>query len=210
VSVLLGGFEPFAGDAINPSREVVKALDGRAVRGVPVRGLVLPVQHERARELLLPALAAPDLHAVLLLGLAGSRARLALERVGVNAMDYSTPDADGALRRGERCLAEGPPAYFSTLPLPAILATLTAQGVPAYLSYTAGTYLCNFSLYTVLHALAGIDALARGPAVPAGFIHLPYLPEMVAAHGREEPSMSLDLMVRAVEIALEVTLAPSR
>jgi pyroglutamyl-peptidase len=199
--VLLGGFEPFAGDAVNPSREVVKALDGRAVRGVPLRGLVLPVQHERARELLLPALAAPDLRAVLLLGLAGSRARLALERVGVNAMEYSTPDADGALRRGERCLADGPPAYFSTLPLPAILEALTAQGVPAYLSYTAGTYLCNFSLYTAL------DALARGRPVPAGFIHLPYLPEMVASHGREEPSMSLDLMLRAVEIALEVTLS---
>jgi pyroglutamyl-peptidase len=202
--VLLGGFEPFAGDAINPSREVVKSLDGRVVSGVPLRGLVLPVQHERARELLLPALAAPDLRAVLLLGLAGSRARLALERVGVNAMDYSTPDADGALRRGERCRADGPSAHFSTLPLPAILEALTAQGVPAYLSYTAGTYLCNFSLYTAL------DALAGDRAVPAGFIHLPYLPEMVAAHGREEPSMSLDLMVRAVEIALEVTLALRR
>jgi pyroglutamyl-peptidase len=199
--ILLGGFEPFAGDALNPSREVVKALDGRTLGGVAVRGLVLPVQHERARELLRPALAAPDLRAAVLLGLAGSRARVALECVGVNAMDYTTPDADGALRRGERCLADGPPAHFSTLPLPAILDALTGQGIPAHLSYTAGTYLCNFALYTAL------DALAARPAVPAGFIHRPYLPEMVAAHGREEPSMALDLMVRAVEITLEVTLS---
>ncbi len=96
-------------------------------------------------------------------------------------------------------MPSGPAAYWTTLPLRDILAELTAAGIPAYLSYTAGTYLCNFTLYTTLHTLS-----ARGLDVPAGFIHLPYLPAMVAARGLEEPSMDLALVERAVEIALGV------
>jgi pyroglutamyl-peptidase len=195
--VLVTGFEPFGADAVNPSQEIAKALDGRVIGGLAVRGLVLPVRHEAARDAVAPALAAPGLRAVLHLGLAGGRARLALERVGVNVMDYAQPDNAGALLRDAACVPGGPAAYWATLPLRAILAELTAAGVPAYCSYTAGTYLCNFVLYTTLHALAG-------RRVPAGFVHLPYLPAMVAAHGAEEPSMDLALMQRAAELALEV------
>jgi pyroglutamyl-peptidase len=94
---------------------------------------------------------------------------------------------------------DGPPAYFATLPLEAILAALTADGIPAYVSNTAGTYLCNQTMYTTLHALAQRRHPAR-----AGFIHLPLLPSMVAAGGLEQPSMDASLMVRAVEVALGV------
>jgi pyroglutamyl-peptidase len=93
----------------------------------------------------------------------------------------------------------GPAAYLSTLPLREILSELTAEGIPAYISYTAGTFLCNYTLYTTLHALAG-----RGTAVPAGFVHLPFLPSMVAAHGLEEPSMDLGVMARAVDVVLRI------
>jgi pyroglutamyl-peptidase len=197
--VLLTGFEPFGGDALNPSQEIAKTLDGRTVGGLLVRALVLPVEHERAREALRPALAAPGLAAVLHLGLAGGRARIAVEQVGVNVMDYPIPDGGGRVVRGEACLPGEPAAHLATLPIRPILAALAAEGVPAYLSYTAGTYLCNFTLYTTLHALA-----ASGRFVPAGFVHLPFLPAMVAAHGLDEPSMDLPLMLRAVEIALGV------
>jgi pyroglutamyl-peptidase len=81
--------------------------------------------------------------------------------------------------------------------LRAILRELTAAGLPAYISYTAGTYLCNFTLYSTLHRLAGLSR-----AVPAGFIHLPYLPAMVASHGVEEPSMDFGAMLRAAKIVL--------
>lgn len=196
--ILLTGFEPFDGDTVNPSGEVAKQLDGRVIADCVVRSVILPVQHESARAIVAPLLEAPGLVAVVQLGLAGGRARISLERVAVNVMDYSRADAHGQVLRDVACVAGGPAAYFSTLPLREILAALTAEGIPAAISNTAGTYLCNDTLYTTLHALA-----QRGRAtVPAGFIHLPFLASMVSAHDLEEPSMDLPLLVRAVEILL--------
>ena len=195
--VLLTGFEPFDGDSVNPSGEVAKLLDGRVIGDCVVRGAILPVQHDAARAAVAPRLDAPGLVAIVHLGLAGGRARVSLERMAVNVMDYSRPDAHGQVLRGVACVENGPAAYFSTLPLRAMLAALTAEGIPAAISNTAGTYLCNDISYTTLHALA-----RRGLAIPTGFIHLPLLPSMVSAHDLEEPSMDLPLMVRAVEIAL--------
>jgi len=200
--ILVTGFEPFGTDTLNPSQEVAKAMDGRRFGGVVTRALVLPVEHEAARASVVATLDEPGLEAVLHLGLAAGRARIALEQVAVNVMDYPIPDARGRTLSGERCVPGGFPAYLSTLPLQAILTELTAEGIPAYLSYTAGTYLCNYTLYTTLHVLA-----ERGLAVPAGFVHLPLLPSMVTAHGAEEPSMDVGLMLRAVEIALRVITA---
>jgi pyroglutamyl-peptidase len=202
-ALLLTGFEPFSGDTENPSRDIAKALDGRRAGTALVRGVVLPVQHEAAAALMTDALARVEPFAVLHLGLASGRARISLEQVAVNVMDYRVPDAHGDVLCGEPCLAGGPPAYFATLPTRAILAELTAEGIPAHLSYTAGTYLCNYVLYATLHAIAERAADTR-----AGFIHVPFLPSMVAAHGLEEPSMDLSLMIRAVETALRVVAAP--
>lgn len=201
--ILLTGFEPFDGDAVNPSGEAAKQLDGRAVGECVVRSVILPVQHEAARAVVAPLLAAAGLVAVVHLGLAGGRARVSLERVAVNVMDYSRPDAHGQVLRDVPCVPDGPAAYFSTLPLREMLAALTAEGIPAAISNTAGTYLCNDVSYTTLHALA-----RRGLTIPAGFVHLPFLPSMVAAHGLEEPSMDLAVMARAVEVALPPVIAP--
>ena len=159
--MLVTGFEPFGLDAVNPSQELAKALDGRRAGGIAVRAMVLPVQPEAARDALAHALAAPGLVGVVHFGLAGGRARLALEAVGLNRLDYSIPDARGDLRRDEPCEPGGPAAYWSTLPLGVILRELTAAGLPAYISYTAGTYLCNFTLYSTLHRLAGWAAPCR-------------------------------------------------
>jgi pyroglutamyl-peptidase len=200
--LLLTGFEAFDGDAVNPSGEVAKQLDGRVIGDCVVRSVVLPVQHEAARAVVTPLLGAPGLVAVVHLGLAGGRARVSLERVAVNVMDYSRPDAHGQVLRDVACVEDGPAAYFSTLPLRDMLAALTAEGIPAAISNTAGTYLCNDVSYTTLHALA-----RRGLTLPAGFVHLPFLPSMVAAHALEEPSMDLPVMVRAIEIALPPVVA---
>jgi len=162
-----------------------------------VRSVILPVQHEAARAIVAPLLAAPGLAAAVHLGLAGGRARIALERVAVNVMDYSRPDAHGQVLRDVACVADGPAAYFSTLPLRDMLGALIAEGIPAYVSNTAGTYLCNDISYTSLHTLG-----PRAREIPTGFIHLPFLPSMVSAHNLEEPSMDLATMSRAVEIAL--------
>ena len=195
--LLLTGFEPFDGDSVNPSGEVAKQLDGRVIGDCVVRSVILPVQHEAARAVVAPLLEAPGLIAVVHLGLAGGRARVSLERVAVNVMDYSRPDAHGQVLSDVACVEGGPAAYFSTLPLREMLAAMTAEGIPAAISNTAGTYLCNDTLYTTLHALA-----PRGLSISAGFIHLPLLSSMVTAHNLEEPSMDLPMIIRAVETAL--------
>lgn len=198
--ILLTGFEPFDGDSVNPSGEVAKRLDGRVIGDHVVRSVILPVQHEAARAVVAPLLEAPGLAALVQLGLAGGRARISLERVAVNVMDYPRPDARGQVLRDVACVEGGPAAYFNTLPLREMLAALIAEGIPAAISNTAGTYLCNDISYTTLHALAGL-----GLSIPAGFIHLPYLPSMVSEHNLEEPSMDLPMMIRGIEIALPRT-----
>jgi pyroglutamyl-peptidase len=114
-------------------------------------------------------------------------------------MDFEIADNAGYRAAGEPCVAGGPAAYFSTLPLEAMLAALAREGVPAYVSSTAGTYLCNQTFYTTRHLLE-----RRGLRTAAGFLHLPLSAAMVAAAGIEAPSMDAPLMRRAVEIALRV------
>ena len=200
--ILLTGFEPFGTYTTNPSGEVAKALDGRAFGAEAVRGVVLPVHHREAALAVARAIDETAPRAIVHVGLAGGRARIALERVAVNVMDFEIADNAGYRAEGEPCVPEGPVAYFSTLPLAAILDALVADGVPAYLSSTAGTYLCNQTMYTTRHLLD-----RRGLAIPAGFIHLPQSAAMVAASGLDQPSMDLPLMIRAIETALRVTAA---
>jgi pyroglutamyl-peptidase len=198
-TLLVTGFEPFAGQSANPAEEVAKALDGRAIGDAVVRSAILPVHHAEAGPRVARLIAETDPRAIVHLGLAAGRGRVALERVAVNVMDFDTPDNAGFRAHGEPCVPGGPAAYFATLPLAAILAALLAEGIPAYVSNTAGTYLCNQTLYGTLHLLA-----SSRRDVPAGFVHLPLLPSMVAASGLEQPSMDAGAMVRAVEIALGV------
>lgn len=198
-TLLVTGFEPFAGQTANPAETVAKALDGRAIGDAVVHASVLPVHHADAGPRVARLIEEFEPAAVLHLGLAAGRARIALERVALNVMDFDTPDNAGFRAHGEPCVPGGPTAYFATLPLEAIRAALLAEGIPAYVSNTAGTYLCNQTLYGTLHLLT-----VRGLAVPAGFVHLPLLPAMVAVAGLEQPSMEAGLMVRAVEVALGV------
>jgi pyroglutamyl-peptidase len=195
--ILLTGFEPFGTYKDNPSAEVAEALHGRTVGDETVQSDVLPVDHRRAAARVAELLRETTPRAIVHLGLAGGRARLALERVALNVMDFEIADNAGYRATGEPCVAGGPAAYFSTLPLAAMLEALTAAGVPAYLSSTAGTYLCNQTFYTTRHLLE-----ARKLDIPAGFIHLPLSPSMVVAAGLDQPSMDVPLMLRAVEIAL--------
>jgi pyroglutamyl-peptidase len=202
-AILVTGFEPFGPHAANPSEQLARAVDGRAVGGCAVHGAVLPVEHVRARAAVAALLHELRPDVVIHLGLAGGRARIALERVGVNVMEYSIPDNAGFRAVGEPCVPGGPAAYVSTLPLAAMLAALLAGAVPAYVSNTAGTYLCNHTLYSTLHA---VRDLASPPRV--GFVHLPLLPAMVAAAGTDEPSMDLPVMLRALQIILGVVGDP--
>ncbi len=200
--LVVTGFEPFGPHKENPSQELARAVDGRRIGDHVVRGAVLPVHHADAAGEVTALLAATQADAIVHLGLANGRARVALERVAVNVLDYTIPDNAGRRIVGAPCAANGPAAYFSTLPLTAMLSVLTAEGVPAYVSHTAGTYLCNQTMYGTLHALAAVPDAPR-----AGLVHVPSLPSMVAASGLDEPSMEFGLMLRAVNAILDVVAA---
>jgi pyroglutamyl-peptidase len=204
--ILVTGFEPFGSFTMNPSQDLAKSLDGRRIGNCAIAGAVLPVHHLEASRHVSVLLQEMAPVAVVHLGLADGRARLALERAALNVMDYRIADNAGYRAEGEPCIPDGPAAYFASLPLPEILAALTAEGIPAYMSNTAGTFLCNQTLYRTLHEIAMRELTTR-----AGFIHLPLLPAMVALSQTDQASMDLSLMLRGVETALRVvaeTVAP--
>jgi pyroglutamyl-peptidase len=142
------------------------------------------------------ALHRPNL--VLLLSLGNGRSMLALERVAIIVLDFPIPDNDGSQPAGEPVVKGGPAAYFATLPIKAILAAWREAGLPGYVSNTAGTYVCNQTFYHSLHR-------SGDHGYRAGLIHVPYLPEQAARAEGGAPSMSLDLMMEDVEVALRIS-----
>ncbi|WP_045233505.1 pyrrolidone-carboxylate peptidase, partial [Deinococcus pimensis] len=192
--MLLTGFEPFGGDAVNPSDLAARALHDEVVGGLPVRSVLLPVDTARAPHVLREALAdGPS--AVLLTGLAAGRPQVALERVALNVLDFRLPDNAGVTKQDEPVVPGGPDAYLSTLPLRAILAAWRAAGVPGYISDTAGLYLCNQVMYTARHAL--------GEGVPCGFLHLPANEAIALSARAPGPYLPQGEIDRAVRVALE-------
>lgn len=196
--ILVTGFEPFAGDTVNPSQLVAERLDGRTIGGRPVTSVVLPVSAARAPGALAAAIERHRPRLVVSFGLAGGRAAVNLERVGINVVDARIADNDGQQAVDTPILAGGPAAYLATLPLRSILAEWQSEGIPGELSNSAGAFICNQVLYWSLH-LAATGSGHRG-----GFVHLPYLPEQASLQPQPVASLGLELMLRAAEIAIEV------
>lgn len=208
MKVLLTGFEPFGGDTVNPSEVLVKKFLEISVSELPeleVHTAILPVSFKRADLILKNLLDVhkPDIY--LGLGLWSGITYITVERVAVNVKDARIPDNDGDQPVDEPIDPEGPPAYFTTLPKKAIVRRLREEGIPAIISNTAGTFLCNFVTYVALHHSA-----KHGYPRRAGYMHLPLLPEQAAKKKGDwagvPPSMSLDIMIRAVKTALKTTL----
>ena len=197
--LLITGFEPFGGSTLNPSEQAVAALAQDPPPGLTITAAVLPVDRENGPAALLAALAAAQPQAVICLGEASRRPAISLERVALNLMDYRIPDNLGQTVTDEPIVPEGPAAYFSTLPLRAMLGAMLAAGVPAELSLSAGAYLCNQVMYTLLHHLA-----QTGQNIPAGFIHLPALPQQAASAPVPYASMSLETTLTGLRAALSV------
>ena len=200
---LLTGFEPYGGHGVNPSQEIVKRLDGLVLHDHRVAGRILPVAIDALDARVDALLGETDPALVVSLGLAPGEPTIRLERIGLNLADFEIADNEGATLRDLPLVAGAPTARASTLPLRAIEEALLRAGIPARLSTSAGTFLCNATLYAFLGRL--------GSAVPCGFVHLPHLPEQVAALlGRgphaDRASMSLATMIEAVRIVLAVSL----
>lgn len=200
-AVLLTGFEPFGGGSVNPSAAVAQALHARSLTdGARVQGVVLPCAFGDALQALAEALRTHRPQLVLALGQAEGRTDLSIERVALNLDDARIPDNQGRQPVDEPVVPDGPAAYFSTLPIKAMVAGLKAAGHAASISQTAGTFVCNHVFYGLQHALAG-------SGVRSGFMHVPLLPRQAAqAPGLSLPSMGLDQQVAGVEEALRIAL----
>ena len=201
--VLLTGFEPFGPHLVNPSELLVRSLEGRTVGGCIVGVRVIPVETRTLQDRIATALREEQPEFVIGVGLAAGRAALSVERVAVNVLDFGFPDAVGTMRKNDPVQRGGPDGRLSTLPLTEIVAAWGEAGVPGYLSESAGTYLCNQWLYETLALTAN-----AAPPILAGFIHVPALPAQAVQLGASgTPSMTLDLMRRGLETAIE-TIAP--
>jgi pyroglutamyl-peptidase len=205
MKALVTGFEPFGGDRVNPSFEALARLP-RRLGALDLATSALPVAYGGALPALREAIAANAPDIVLCTGLAGGRAELSLERVAINIDDARIPDNDGSQPIDRPVIAGGPAAYFSTLPIKAAAAALREAGLPATVSNSAGTFLCNHVFYGLMHEAALIKQKTGGNRFRGGFLHVPYLPSQ-AARIPGAPSMALEQIVEGIEIILQVAAA---
>ena len=195
-NILITGFEPFGGETVNPAWEAVKGLQDY-IGSMPVCKVLLPTEFGRAEEALDAALEKYDPAIAVCVGQAGGSDRIRLERVAVNLRDASGPDNAGRKPTDEPVVPGGPDGLFSTLPLRAVHEALKHSGIPAALSLSAGTFVCNSVMYHLMYRLRMGGGKAKG-----GFVHVPFLPAQAAAH-TGAPSMSQDLITKALGIILE-------
>jgi pyroglutamyl-peptidase len=198
-TVLLTGFEPFGGETENPSWEAARVLQGKRIGGHRIEARCLPTVFGAANVALGRAIRESDPALVVCVGQAGGRAHVSLERVAINRDDARRPDNAGACPIDAPIVARGPAAYFSTLPIKRLRRALQRAGIPAEVSNTAGTYVCNHVFYGLMHALR-----ARRD-VSAGFVHIPYSPAQAAAHPGA-PSLATDVVTEALRLIVRTTL----
>ncbi len=201
MKALVTGFDPFGDDPVNPALEALHCLPAR-VGPVEIATRTLPTAFGQSLEALDAALAATDPDLVLCVGLAGGRPSLSLERVAINLDDAPIPDNAGWQPIDRAIVPGGPSAYFATLPIKEAVAALRQAGLPAVVSNTAGTFVCNHVFYGLMHRAA-----TAFPGLRGGFLHVPYLPMQAARctnSSEGEPSMALADIVRGIEIVLAV------
>ena len=202
MNVLLTGFEPFDRETINPSWEAVRALDGWRLGGAVVHARRIPCVFGAALVALDAAIDELQPQLVLAVGQAGGRSEFTPERVAINVDDGRIGDNAGHQPIDQPVVAGAPAAYFSTLPIKAMVRDLRAAGVPAAVSNSAGTFVCNHLFFGLMHRAATRPV----PGMRAGFIHVPYLPEQ-AARLPGQPSMALATLVAGLRVAVATALA---
>ena len=190
-TILLTGFEPFGTATSNPSGEIVKQISGENIVTA-----ILPVAYAQSAERLLSLIEQHNPDVVICLGQAEGRKEITPEKVAINLDDARLPDNEGVLRNDVKILKDGPDAYFSTLPVKEMVEAMKAQGIPAAVSLSAGTFLCNHVFYVAQNKFAGSN-------VRSGFVHVPLM-DSQAPEFPGLPTMPLDQMVTAVRAMLEV------
>lgn len=193
--VLVTAFDPFGGERVNPAEQAV-ALLPEEIAGKEICKLTVPTVFGKAGDLVVQKMDELRPDAVVCVGQAGGRSAVTPERVAINVMDANIKDNEGNQPHDEPIVTDGPAAYFSTLPIKAMVQAIKDAGFSGAVSNTAGTFVCNSLLYTVLH-----HAGAKMPETRAVFIHVPYIPEQTADK-KDAPSMPLSDIARALEAAI--------
>jgi pyroglutamyl-peptidase len=205
ITVLVTGFEPYGTTPVNPAERVAQALDGEAVGDARIVGRVVPSLYWKCVETVAEAIEEVAPRLVILLGEYGGRSMITVERVASNFNDatrYGLADNAGIAPQDEPTVAGGPVAYFATAPLRAMVKAMRQAGIPADISDTAATLMCNHLMYGVLHHVA-----EKRLGIPVGWIHLPHLPEVAALpHNLGNPSMALETSVAGVRAAIKAAL----
>ena len=196
MKVLITGFDPFGGEKINPAWEAVRALPDN-IDGIEVVKLQIPTVFKKSAKKLFENIDSVKPDVVICVGQAGGRYEFSVERVAINVDDGRIPDNDGYQPVDSPVFEDGENAYFSTLPIKAIVEEVKKAGIPAAVSNTAGTFVCNHVTYGVRHL---IETKYQGKR--SGFIHIPFLPQQVVDK-KNMPSMSLDTIVQALVLAIE-------
>lgn len=200
MKLLITAFDPFGGESKNPAQEALALLPD-AYHGAQIQKRNVPTAFFESARVLREALALYHPDAVVLLGQAGGREGLTVERVAINVDDADIRDNLGRQPRDEPIEKAGPAAYFATLPVKAMVKAVREAGLKAGVSNSAGTFVCNHLLYSVLHHISVHRLPCR-----AGFIHLPFLPEQAQKHGPQKPSMALEDQVRGLLLALDAVI----
>lgn len=196
-NILLTGFEPFDGQAINPSEEIAREINDAKIARHRIVGALLPCVFGTAIKELKHQIKLHDPDIVICLGQAGGRAEITPERVAINIDDARIPDNAGQQPVDKPIVKDGPAAYFSTLPIKAIVQELRKHDIPAAISQTAGTFVCNHVFYGLMHELSTHRADVRG-----GFIHVPFVPEQTT----DKPSLPFEKMTEAVRLAIAASV----
>ncbi|RTZ11645.1 pyroglutamyl-peptidase I [Streptococcus pneumoniae] len=195
MKILVTGFDPFGGETVNPALEAVKSLPSE-IHGAEVHWVAIPTVFYKAADVLETAIVRYQPNAVLCIGQAGGRASLTPERVAINQDDARIPDNQGNQPIDTPIRQDGQAAYFSTLPIKAMVQAIKEEGLPATVSNTAGTFVCNHLMYQALYL-----ADKKFPHMRAGFMHIPYMTEQVV-NKPNTASMNLTDIVRGIEAAI--------
>ena len=197
MKILVTGFDPFGGESVNPAYEAVKLLPD-VIGGAEIFKLEIPTVFSLSGPAVEEGIRKYQPDVVICVGQAGGRASISVEKVAINFVDARIPDNNGEQPLDEPLQADGPAAYFATLPVKAMVQHVKEAGLPCYLSFTAGTYVCNSIMYNVLYMCE-----KRYPGIRAGFIHVPYACGQVIDKANTTPSMPLETIAKSLEYAIE-------
>lgn len=200
---LLTGFDPFGGENVNPAFEAVRKVSD-LIQGYEIIKVEIPTVYRKSVNVLDQAIEKHNPDYVLAIGQAGGRSAIAVERVGINIDDARIKDNEGNQPIDETICEDGQTAYFSNLPIKAMVEAMQKEKIPALVSNSAGTFVCNHILYNIMYLIEN-----KYPSVKGGFIHVPFIPEQVVKKPNQ-PSMALDMIAQGIEIAIETAIKQSK